>query len=118
MDYLIPICAIQFGYDFCTAASNCTLNEDQMNYVKERCVKFVVELLKEVQMGLPDYIDTLPMMKQLHPKIATAQCKGQIGQVAYTFAFTFNDMDNLENEWNALVFEEWPKECFNTAASF
>ena len=82
MDYLIPICAIQFGYDFCTAASNCTLNEDQMNYLKERCVKFVVELLKEVQMGLPDYIDTLPMMKQLHPKIATAQCKGKIGQVA------------------------------------
>ncbi|KAK4325120.1 hypothetical protein Pmani_004275 [Petrolisthes manimaculis] len=43
MDNLIPICAVQFGYDFSVAAAKAPLNNVQITYVKKRCVKFVAQ---------------------------------------------------------------------------
>lgn len=118
MDYLIPVCAVQFGYEFSITAAKCSLNDLQITYVKERCVKFVVDLLNEVQLRLPDNINTLLTMKQLHPSTATSQCKQQIEAIVSKYQFTFADMDQLESEWNSLGFEEWPKSCLSNIVSF
>ena len=118
LDYVMPVSAINFGYEFRTAELRCPLNETQITHVKERCRTFVVELIKEIQMRLPENIDCLLMLGKLHPKHDTSQCKDSISSLAAKHRSTFNDMDQLENEWQALCLKEWSQDCMKDVVSF
>lgn len=56
LDHLIPMSAMYFGHEFNITTSACPLHDDQVAYVKVRCRNFVVELIQEVQMRLPENI--------------------------------------------------------------
>ncbi|XP_076062362.1 zinc finger protein 862-like [Oratosquilla oratoria] len=72
LDHVVPCEAMNFGYEFTTYASACSLTVAQVHYIKERCKEFVVELIKQVQMRLPDNVKILMMLTIFHPSIATS----------------------------------------------
>ncbi|XP_066985911.1 SCAN domain-containing protein 3-like [Macrobrachium rosenbergii] len=118
MNYLLPLNVINFGYDFNTFANACPLNDNQIMYVKDRCQKYLLELLNQIQMRLPDNVETLLMLKKLHPAIATSQLKDSIVPIAIKYKSTFTDMDSLENEWNSVSFDQWPESCLKNSVCF
>ena len=117
-NYLLPLNVINFGYEFNTYANDCPLNDNQIMYAKGRCQKYVLELLNQVQMRLPDNVDTLLMLKKFHPAIATSQHKDSIVPIACRYQSTFTDMDSLENEWAVVNLDQWPKSCLKSSVCF
>ncbi|KAK4315603.1 hypothetical protein Pmani_013167 [Petrolisthes manimaculis] len=97
---------------------SCSLDKEKINYVKERCKNFVVELINQVQIRLPDNVETLLMLKSFHPSNATSQCKSSIVPIACRYKSTFQDIDELENEWSNLSFVQWPAACLGSTVSF
>jgi len=75
-DYLIPTSSIYFGLELNNEVRNCSLNGDQILYIKERCKTFVCTLLDQVQMRLRDNIAVLLKMKLFNPQNATSQVMG------------------------------------------
>ena len=90
----------------------------QIRNVKERCTSFVIELIKQVQMRLPENVDILLMLNNFHPSKATSQTKDFIAPIASKYRSAFADMDDLENEWSAISLQKWPQSCLGNIVSF
>ncbi|KAK4297981.1 hypothetical protein Pmani_029642 [Petrolisthes manimaculis] len=118
LDHVMPCEAMNFGYEFNTFAVACSLTKVQVQYVKERCKEFVIELINQVQMRLPDNVETLLMLKNFHPSIATSQIKDSVAQIGARYRSTFEDLDGLENEWSSIGLQQWPKSCLGNLISF
>ncbi|KAK3859066.1 hypothetical protein Pcinc_034789 [Petrolisthes cinctipes] len=116
--YILPHTIINFGHEFNCCAESCSLDKEKINYVKERCKDFVVELINQEQMRLPDNVETLLMLKSFHPSNATSLCKSSIVPIACRYKSTFQDLDELENEWSNLSFVQWPAACLGSTVSF
>ena len=67
LDYVLPCETIYFGFEFNNFAAHCFLDQMQIMNVKERCTSFVIELIKQVQMRLPENVDILLMLNNFHP---------------------------------------------------
>lgn len=87
-------------------------------YVNDRCHKYLLELLNQVQMRLPDNVETLLMLKKFHLANVTSQLKDSIVSIAFQYQSTFTDMDKLENEWNVVNLDQWPKSCLENSVCF
>ncbi|KAK3889045.1 hypothetical protein Pcinc_006921 [Petrolisthes cinctipes] len=117
-NYILPHTVINFGHEFNSYAESCSLHEEQINYVKKRCKEFTVELVNQVQVRLPDNVETLLMLKHFQPSNATSQCKNSIMPIACKYRSTFTDLDELETEWNKINFVQWPPACLGSTVSF
>lgn len=118
LDHVLPCEAMNFGYEFTTYAVACSLNEAQIKYLKERCKTFVLELISQVQMRLPENVDILLMLKSFHPSNATSQTKDSIAPIGARYKSTFEDLDDLENEWSIMGLQQWPKSCLGNVITF
>jgi hypothetical protein len=105
-DCLMPCGCIHFGYEFEQLASK--LQPEVVLSVRERCRDLVIELVGQVQMRLPDNIQTLFMLSSLHPSVATSHQKPSIAPLAVHFKQICTDVDVGESEWRSLQFVTWP----------
>lgn len=80
LDRLMPLCSVQFGHEFCSAAVNSSVGEPQLSYVKKRCVQSVTELVGEVQERFPDDSETLLQLHLLQPRNAILLCQNKTFQ--------------------------------------
>ncbi|XP_068212529.1 uncharacterized protein [Palaemon carinicauda] len=117
-DHVLPCEVMSFGYEFQMFASVCSLDPYQINYVKERCRSFVIALINQVQIRLPENLDILLKLKYFHPSSVTSHVKESIVPIAVRYRSTFDDLDELENEWNSIGIQQWPKSCLGNVISF
>ncbi|KAH0557593.1 hypothetical protein KQX54_008828 [Cotesia glomerata] len=68
--------------------------------VKERCKNFWCVLASEIQSRLPDNLNVLKMMANLHPKVATSQVKPSLNDILKSFNRTalYGNKDDVESE--------------------
>ncbi|KAH0567801.1 hypothetical protein KQX54_014093 [Cotesia glomerata] len=86
--------------------------------VKERCKNFWCVLASEIQSRLPDNLNVLKMMANLHPKVATSQVKPSLNDILKSVNRTalYGNKDDVESEWNKLQNKSWSN--VNTSEKF
>ncbi|XP_076033730.1 uncharacterized protein LOC143020818 [Oratosquilla oratoria] len=117
-NYILPLNEINFGYEFNTFAESCGSTSKELVCIKEKCRQFVLELINQVQLRLPGNVDALFLLQKLHPSVATSQSKGSIANIASRYRSVVRDIDELENEWDVLHLEQWPKSCLESSIGF
>lgn len=106
-DFIKPTNTVNFGYDFHSRCDQSVLNKDFIMYVKERCKAYIIEMIKQLQKRLPDNIKILQMFYMFNPINATSMTKNSVGPIAAKYRKTFDDMDELENEWQGISQVNW-----------
>ncbi|KAL1487982.1 hypothetical protein ABEB36_015362 [Hypothenemus hampei] len=107
--YLMHSSSIYFGYDFHEITKN--INPTTLSLMKETCKTFLVRLAEQIRLRLPENLETLKMISNLHPKIATSQVRPQLTNVIEKFQRNdvFGDKNFIESEWNQLQNIHWIK---------
>lgn len=105
-NHLMPTRCVHFGFEFEQLAA--TLPSDVVTSIRERCRDFVLELIEQVQIRLPENLKTLCLLSNFSPTCALSQVKPPIGPICQAFPQLITDMDDAENEWNALHLTQWP----------
>ena len=67
-DYLLPTSAMYFGYEFDLFTSSCNLDENFISVIKHRCRDFILCMIDQIKMRLPDNLKVLLNYKSYKPE--------------------------------------------------
>jgi hypothetical protein len=79
---------------------------------------FILELIDQIQIRLPDNIETLLLLNQFKPSIATAHQKPSLSPFIKRFRHLIEDVDELESQWNTIQFERWQQHSLGKSIDF
>ena len=95
------------GYEFQTEMSKSKLTEEEKINLRSRCIKFVVELIKQLRQRLPDNVSVLSKMSA----ISVSECLYPMKQDIIDLAKLFNEepaaITNIDFQWRRLHHIKW-----------
>jgi hypothetical protein len=115
-DHLKPVASVHLGHEFEQLVS--TVPAEQGFGIRERCHRFILELIDQIQIRLPDNIETLLLLNQFKPSIATAHQKPSLSPFIKRFRHLIEDVDELESQWNTIQFERWQQHSLGKSIDF
>lgn len=96
------------GYLFEKEMNESSLNEDEKNAMKMRCVDFIIKLINELQQRLPENLKLLKNSMALSVSVILKPNRNidNFIQVLESLGYTEN-MDNVIQQWQTVILQNW-----------
>lgn len=89
-------------------ANTSTIADERRKSIREKCIRFLLALCKELRNRLPDNIDILRKMASFDVKEVLKHNKPKITDLAKYVGITNpGQLEKIENQWRNIVFVNW-----------
>lgn len=106
--FVMHTSGMYFGYQFEMLAGTLSKSSsNNVNEIKERCKMFLIEVIKQIKLRLPNNLGLLIKLKNLSPSQAVnpTNCEQSILPLVIEFKHFIKDVDRCLSEWKMLSTE-------------
>lgn len=93
------------------------LSKDNEKVLRERCIKFNILLIKELQQRLPDNIEIFKKIEILSPSNTLKQHKEEISPLCKLLGYPDNEIEKIDSQWKKISVITW-NDSNTSATSF
>lgn len=83
------------------------INKENEHVLRERCVAFVVVLVKQLQQRLPENINIFKKSEMLSPSNTLKQIKENISDLCECFGLNIEEIEKIEIQWRKINLMSW-----------
>lgn len=83
------------------------MSKENEGVLRERCIAFIVALVKQLQQRLPDNINIFKKAEILSPSNVLQQIKENIGDLCECFGLNNEDIEKIEVQWRKINLVSW-----------
>ena len=95
------------GYEFETEMGKCNFSQEDNQNIRGRCIKFILELIKQLRQRLPDNITILKKISELSFNHCLNPVKNDIIDLAKFFTSDSNELTHIDFQWKKLHTVDW-----------
>lgn len=83
------------------------ISKDNENILRERCISFVVALMKQLQQRLPENMNIFQKTEILSPSNVLKQIKENITDLCDCFGVNNEEIEKIETQWRKINLVSW-----------
>lgn len=95
------------GYEFEKNILNSELGDDEIKEMRNRCISFVLKLIKELQNRLPSNINIFSKIEMLSVERVLCHLKDDITNITKMFVNDDDTIEKIKNEWSNIHLIKW-----------